>query len=161
MNRNPSLTNIESRVENIIVTPLDTYPSANGEVLKALEIANEEQFLVREAYFSSVSFGKYKGWKKHNVMTSNIVVPIGSITFFFVDKDREFREITIGRNNYCRITILPGIWMAFTGMDKGSNLLLNLANHLHSPDEFNQAKFNFSDIEGLRQGKQVYLETDR
>ena len=36
---------------------------------------------------------------------------------------------------YRRITIPPGIWMAFVGIDEGKSILLNVADIPHNPTE--------------------------
>jgi dTDP-4-dehydrorhamnose 3,5-epimerase len=69
------------------------------------------------------------------------VVPSGAVKFVLFD-DREnsdsrgqFFEITLSPENYFRLTIPPEIWMGFTGITSGLNLILNIANLEHDPDE--------------------------
>jgi dTDP-4-dehydrorhamnose 3,5-epimerase len=100
--------------------------------------ANFEKF--GEAYFSFVNFNSIKGWKKHKKMILNLVVPIGKVKFVFFD-DREtsstyhqFFEITLSQQNYKRLTVEPGIWMAFEGLEE-QNLVLNIANIEHTPSD--------------------------
>lgn len=54
---------------------------------------------------------------------------------------------------YRRITIPPGVWMAFIGIGQGKNVLLNVANIPHDPKEQvnipveeSDIKFNFNNI---------------
>ena len=51
-----------------------------------------------EAYFSCINSCAVKAWKKHTLMTLNLVVPIGKVKFVFHDKNNpdEFREEIIG-----------------------------------------------------------------
>jgi dTDP-4-dehydrorhamnose 3,5-epimerase len=84
-------------------------------------------------------------------MTLNFVVPIGIIRFVIFD-DREgsstknnFFDVTLSENNYQRITIPPGVWIAFRGVGSKYNLLLNLANLEHNPTEV-ERKENLSEI---------------
>jgi dTDP-4-dehydrorhamnose 3,5-epimerase len=94
-----------------------------------------------EAYFSSVANGAIKGWKLHKRMTLNLVVPLGAVRFVVFD-DREnsptrnkFYDVTLGPSNYQRLTIAPGLWLAFAGASSGLNLLLNIASIEHDPEE--------------------------
>ena len=68
-------------------------------------------------------------------MTLNIVVPVGNIEFVVYDeKTKEFFSTKLSHNNYQRLTIKAGLWMAFKGLDK-YNMLLNLASIEHDPNE--------------------------
>lgn len=144
------------KFEGIDVTPLKIISDTNGDVMHALK-ENEATFSkFGEAYFSSVKQNVVKGWKKHKIMISNIVVPVGEIRFVFYD-DRnhsktqgKFFEISLSKENYCRLTVQPGIWMAFQGIGKDLNLLLNISSITHDPLECenvpiksNKIKFNF------------------
>ena len=74
-------------------------------------------------------------------MTLNLVVPIGEIKFVIYDgregsKTRDdIFEIVLSPDDYKRLTIPPNLWMGFQGLGEGLNLLLNLANIEHDPDE--------------------------
>ena len=50
-------------------------------------------------------------------------------------KKAKFQEIIVSKENYCRLTIPPMIWMGFQGLDSDISLLLNIANIVHSPEE--------------------------
>jgi dTDP-4-dehydrorhamnose 3,5-epimerase len=94
-----------------------------------------------EAYFSTVNNGAVKGWKKHQRMILNLVVPLGTIRFVLYDgrpsskSFQSFQELTLSRENYQRLTVPPGIWMAFQGIGEGENMLLNIASIPHDPEE--------------------------
>lgn len=123
-------------LEKIKVTPLKRISVEGGDVLHALKY-NEISFNnFGEAYFSFVNIGAIKAWKKHNKMTLNLIVPIGNVKFVFVSEDLLYRkEIIIGNSNYSRITVPPGIWFGFQGLDERINLVLNIADILHEPNE--------------------------
>ena len=94
-----------------------------------------------EAYFSFVDYGAVKGWKKHREMYLNLLVPVGEIEFVIYD-DREksqtkggFYVATISKDNYQRLTVSPGLWVAFRGCKEGKNMLLNVASIEHDPCE--------------------------
>lgn len=128
-------------MEGITLTPLKLIPGANGKVMHALKSHEEDFHGFGEAYFSTVDFGVAKGWKKHTKMISNLVVPVGEILFVFYD-DREnsetlgqFFQVKLSLKNYCRLSVQPGIWMAFKGLGKDLNLLLNISSISHDPEE--------------------------
>ena len=104
-------------IDQIKISPLKQIPSVHGgDVLHALK-TNEESFQgFGEAYFSWIELGSIKAWKQHIRMTMNLLVPVGTVCFVFSDSDRKsFRELRIGSDFYCRITVPPKIWFGFKG----------------------------------------------
>jgi dTDP-4-dehydrorhamnose 3,5-epimerase len=128
-------------IEGIILTPLRIINVPGGDVYHGLKASDPEYVGFGEIYFSSVEMDAVKAWKKHKMMTMNLVVPTGRIAVVVLD-DREesstsgsFQQIILDRNNYCRITIPPDLWFGFKGLGKDLNLLMNLANIEHDPAE--------------------------
>ena len=128
-------------MEGIEITPLGVIKVENGDVLHGLKSIEKSFKVFGEAYFSTVDFKAVKGWKKHTKMVSNLIVPTGEVRFVFFD-DREdsatkgeFFAVNLSRDNYCRLTVQPGLWMAFQGIGKEINLLLNIASIVHDPKE--------------------------
>ncbi|MBM3417557.1 MAG: hypothetical protein FJY17_01375 [Bacteroidetes bacterium] len=74
-------------------------------------------------------------------MTLNLIVPAGSIQFVLFDDRPEsityktLQEIELSIDNYQRMTVPPGIWMAFKGTGENRNILLNIADIPHDPSE--------------------------
>lgn len=102
-----------------------------------------------EAYFSQIAQGEVKGWKMHNEMTLNLLVPIGEIEIVVCDGTKFF-SLVLSLKNYKRITIKPKLWFGFKGLEK-NNMLLNLASHHHDPEESKNVpianyKFKWSSI---------------
>jgi dTDP-4-dehydrorhamnose 3,5-epimerase len=123
-------------LDQIKVTPLKRIAVTGGDVLHALKFSDSDYQGFGEAYFSIVNVAVIKAWKKHNRMTLNLIVPIGNVKFVFVSEDLLYRkEIIIGNSNYSRITVPPGIWFGFQGLDEKINLVLNIADILHEPTE--------------------------
>ncbi|AIV04323.1 dTDP-4-dehydrorhamnose 3,5-epimerase family protein [Vibrio alginolyticus] len=130
-----------SDIEGVMITPLKVISVEKGEVLHGIKRSEDSFSGFGEAYFSRIQCDQIKGWKKHTKMTMNIVVPIGAIQFVIFD-DRstsatygKFFSITIDRENYCRLTVPQGVWMAFKGKSSGINMLMNFASIEHSPQE--------------------------
>jgi dTDP-4-dehydrorhamnose 3,5-epimerase len=139
---------MESIIEGIFLTDLKIIPGDNGRVLHGIK-ANEDTYRgFGEAYFSSIVNGKIKGWKKHLRMTLNLIVPTGAIRFVIFDDRPDsrtyklFNEFSLGPEiKYCRLTVSPGVWMAFQGLGGDLNLLLNIASIPHDPAEILQLPF--------------------
>jgi dTDP-4-dehydrorhamnose 3,5-epimerase len=89
-----------------------------------------------EAYFSWAVADAIKGWKRHRLMTMNLVVPVGQVKFVFcLDGVAKFRVEEIGADCYARLTVPPGIWFCFRGVAKPQSLVLNIASIPHDPNE--------------------------
>jgi len=125
----------------IEVTPLRRINTPGGDVLKVL-MKNENSFNdFGEAYISEVLPGIVKAWKLHYKMTLNLIVVKGKVKFVFCNDNNgkfEFREEEIGDHRYARITVKPGLWFGFKGIDKETSKILNIANILHDPKEVNR-----------------------
>ena len=126
-------------IEEIIVTPLSQIAVEGGDVLHAMKELDIGYSGFGEAYFSWISPGAIKAWKKHSRMVLNLIVPVGNVRFGFVDTRRSeksvIREFEIGENNYSRITVPTGIWFGFQGIDLKPSLVLNLSNIQHDRNE--------------------------
>jgi dTDP-4-dehydrorhamnose 3,5-epimerase len=117
----------------------------NGDILHALKLSDEDYYGFGEAYFSHIKHGSIKGWKRHNKVTLNLVVVLGSVKFIFYD-DREdsstfgmFEEFQLSPdNNYQRLTVSPGVWMSFMGISDEESIIMNIINDVHNPDEANR-----------------------
>lgn len=123
--------------QEICLTPLKQIPHPKGQIFHALK-ASEESFLqFGEAYFSFVHQNEIKGWKKHTEMRLNLIVPRGKVQFVCLDErdgEQKFTSYELGEENYHRLTVPPGIWMAFRGLDE-NNMVLNVASIEHDPKE--------------------------
>ena len=128
-------------IEGVEVTDLERFADERGEVRRVLRNSDACFRGFGEAYLSSVNRGMVKGWKKHTQMHSNLVIISGRIRWVLFD-DRptsstcgQFGEIIGTLSNYSRLTIPPGIWVAFQGLSDELNLLLNVASLVHDPTE--------------------------
>tara|TARA_B100000795_G_C22361251_1_gene272532 strand:- start:36 stop:467 length:432 start_codon:yes stop_codon:yes gene_type:complete len=122
-------------LDGVILTPLKKIGHPKGAVFHAMKSSDEGFSGFGEAYFSIVNKSEIKGWKKHTKMILNLVVPIGEIEFVIYDENtKEYFNIKLSQNNYQRLTLKAGIWMAFRGLSE-NNMLLNLSNIEHNPKE--------------------------
>lgn len=122
-------------MDGVIVTHLKQISHPKGDVYHAMKKSDDGFAGFGEAYFSTIKQNQIKGWKKHTVMTLNLVVPLGAIEFVIYDeKTKEFFNIVLSKENYQRLTVPPGLWMGFRGQGS-ENMLLNLASIEHDPNE--------------------------
>ena len=143
-------------IDGIILSSLNNIQVEKGNVLHAIKVSSDGFNGFGEAYFSIIDFGAVKGWKRHREMTLNLIVPVGIVKFVIYD-DREesptfdtFQEILLSReDNFKRLTVPPNLWVGFKGLSKDENIVLNIANIEHNPDEvdhklINEIKYNWS-----------------
>ena len=131
--------------------PLRKFANPKGDILHGMKRSDPGFLEFGEAYFSKVNPGAIKGWNRHKRMTLNLVVPLGKVLFVLYDDRVDsktngcFFHVEISQANYQRLTVPPGVWMAFRGMDKGISLVLNIADVEHDPGELE--KLDLAQIE--------------
>ena len=128
-------------IEGVILTPLKQIVNPKGDLYHALKKSDNGYKSFGEAYFSTVIKDEIKGWKKHTLMVLNLIVPIGAVEFIIYD-DRidsstknQFFSLILSQENYQRLTVPAGVWMAFRGIGEDLNMLLNIASIEHDPSE--------------------------
>ena len=132
-------------IEGVLVTALRRIEHPKGDVLHALKRSAPGYTGFGEAYFSSVRAGEIKGWKRHRRVTLNLVVPSGQIRFTLHDRrtgsatEGYSDAITLGAENYARLTVPPAVWVAFAGVHSPLSLLLNIVDEEHDPLEADNA----------------------
>jgi dTDP-4-dehydrorhamnose 3,5-epimerase len=123
-------------LDDIVVTPLERIPTSGGDVMHVMKSRDAGYAGFGEAYFSWITSGLIKAWKRHSTMAMNIVVPVGRVKFVFYMEDAEaFRIEEIGVDRYVRLSVPPGIWFGFQGLETSQSLVLNIASIPHDPNE--------------------------
>ena len=136
-------------MKGLIISELNQIYNPKGDILHALKKSDSSFNNFGEAYFSFVKYNQIKGWKKHTKMNMNLIVPVGEIKFVLYDdrdnkSEPKIKEVTIGQSNYKRLTIPPNIYFSFKGISKNINLILNIADMEHDPNE--SVNIDLSDI---------------
>lgn len=131
----------QTGIEGVLLTPLKKIFHPKGDILHGVKKSDRGFVGFGEAYFTKVKFGEIKGWNKHKRMTLNLCVPAGKVFFVLYD-DREKSKtrgsllpVEISVDDYQRLTVPPGVWLAFKGMSDDTNLILDVTNMEHDPDE--------------------------
>lgn len=130
-----------NRINGVYLTPLRIINHPKGDIFHVMKCSDNGFEGFGEVYCSKIKFQAVKAWKKHLRMTCNFVVITGSIKIIIFDDRIEssthgtFNEYILSKDNYYRLTVPPGLWYGFTGLKKTTNLLFNVANLTHDPQE--------------------------
>lgn len=120
-------------MDGVILTPLKKISHPNGDIFHAMKASDKNFLGFGETYFSSVKQNKIKGWKKHTKMTLNLIAAVGKI-HIVVHDNNSFFSVVLSKDNYQRLTVAPGLWVAFKGLTS-ENIILNVSNIEHDPNE--------------------------
>lgn len=131
-----------SVIAGVALHPLRQISVPKGDLWHAFKCTDDGFMGFGEAYFTQIQPHEVKGWKRHNRYTLNLVVAVGAVKFVIHDDRAEsptrgqFQEITLSPNgNYQRLTVAPGLWMAFAGADEQTSMLMDLIPEVHDPSE--------------------------
>ena len=124
------------------LTPLRRIANALGDIQHGMKAVDAGYAGFGEAYFTRVHPGAVKGWKRHSRMQLNLVVPCGAVRFYVRDDSGRRFSFLLGDEpgavpgtEYARLTVPPGWWVAFEGVGRELNQVLNLASIGHDPQE--------------------------
>lgn len=138
-----------SQIRGLLITELRQISDDRGSILHVLR-ADESKFTsFGECYLSEVLTGQVKAWKRHDLQTQELVVPVGRIQMVVFD-DREGCEtrgqvqvLEMGRPDaYYRLRIPPDLWYGFQCISDEPALLVNCADIPHDPAEAEQRPMN-------------------
>lgn len=138
-------------IEGVLLTPLKKIAHPKGDILHGMKKSDQGFVAFGEAYFTKVKFGETKGWNRHKRMTLNLIVPVGKVIFVIYDNREksktkgDFLSVEISVDAYQRLTVPPGVWLAFRGISDGINLILDVTDMEHDPYEVE--RLNLEQIE--------------
>ncbi|MGF1721722.1 dTDP-4-dehydrorhamnose 3,5-epimerase [Vibrio kyushuensis] len=131
------------------IVELKKIVNVKGDIYRALKSSEDSYHGFGEGYFTNIYSGEIKGWKKHNRMVLNLIVPVGLVRFHvYCEQTDETKHYDIGLDCYSRLTIQPGVWVAFEGLSNNTSLILNLASIEHDPDESENRELNAIKLKG-------------
>lgn len=141
-------------MKGVTLHPLKQITVPKGDVWHALKATDEGFAGFGEAYFTQIAQGETKGWKRHNRYVLNLVVVTGAVKFVIYD-DRadsatkgQFYTVTLSPDgNYQRLTVEPGLWMAFHGVANGHSMLMDIIPEPHNPEEASRRELNEIDYQ--------------
>ena len=123
-------------MDEVTLSPLRRIFHPKGDIHHVMKKTDQGYDGFGEAYLTSIFRDEIKGWKKHKFMTLNLTVILGTVLFYVYDEDKQHTYVyDIGQNNNQRLTIPCGYWVAFKGLTLKENVILNIANIEHDPNE--------------------------
>lgn len=128
-------------INGVKIIPLKRIMDERGLVLHM--IRNDAEYFTQfgEIYFSVIFPGAIKAWHLHKEMTLNYAVVAGNIKLVLYDARvdsptyKELQEIFAGQDNYCLISIPPGIVNGFKAIGNEKAIVANCTDIPHRPDE--------------------------
>ena len=135
-------------LSGMIKTDLNIISTDSGSVYHGLKITDKGFKKFGEVYFSSVKKDVIRAWKLHKEMTLNLFVPVGAVQFCFLDVREQSNtfnkgfKLILSQNPYFRLTVPSGIWFGFQGVSEGLNLICNIADLPHDPNEILRKEIN-------------------
>jgi len=139
-------------INGVQLIPQKIITNPNGDLFHIIKNTDIGFVNFGEAYISTVNFNSIKAWKRHHRMTANFVVPVGCIKIVIFDsRDTSptsgmINEFSLSLENYMRLTVPPGVFYGFKGIENGLNLLINIADIVHDPLEQETISIEKSEI---------------
>tara|TARA_A100001011_G_C14126767_1_gene763666 strand:- start:21 stop:458 length:438 start_codon:yes stop_codon:yes gene_type:complete len=140
---------VDKRIDRFTLSHLECIKNPKGDIYHGIKSSSSVYKNFGESYFSFIDKDVIKGWKKHTKVTLNICVPVGAIKFVIHSGNRinneivDADEIILSKSNYKLLTIPPGSWVAFKGLELNQNLLLNIIDYEHDPSESLNADLSY------------------
>jgi dTDP-4-dehydrorhamnose 3,5-epimerase len=134
-------------IHDVVLTPLKIIGDERGAVLHMLKHTDPMFKGFGEVYFSTIRFGQRKEWRRNQVATAQIAVPIGSVRLVLGDQRSESPtrdsvwEIDLGQHNYQLLTIPPMVWYALQNIGEVDALVANCSSTAHNPDAVERRDF--------------------
>ena len=131
-------------IDGVIIQELKQITDERGKVMHMLRCDSPLFEKFGEIYFSVVSPGSIKAWKRHKRMTQNFAVPIGTIKLVIYDsRDRttscgSIEVVEVGEEDYCLVKIPPLVWYGFQCTSSKQALVANCSDIPHAPNEAEQ-----------------------
>ena len=128
-------------INDVIITKLKKIPDERGTILHMLRNDSPHFDKFGEIYFSTAYPGVIKGWHEHTIQTQNYAVVTGMIKLVLIDNRKssstykKILEYFIGDDNYCLVTIPPGIVNGYKCISQQSCIVANCSTLPHESGE--------------------------
>jgi len=112
-------------------------PADGGGILKVIKKSSDHFQGFGELYFSQISFGAFRGWKKHQEMHSLLFVLRGVVSFHFFNEDGACYSLELKESilTHKALKIPPDTNFGYKSTSSDGAVLANFANIEHSTDE--------------------------
>ncbi len=128
-------------IKGVKVIPLRKIADERGAIYHMLRSDDKHFSKFGEIYFSKIYPGAIKAWHLHHRMTLNYAVVVGNIRLVLYDARKssetykELQEIFIGEDNYCLVSIPPGIVNGFKSVGNRMAIVANCSDIPHDEKE--------------------------
>jgi len=128
-------------IEGVKIISLKKIRDERGCVMHMVRNDSPNFVKFGEIYFSKVYPDAIKGWHLHHKMTLNYAVVVGNIKLVLYDRRKnsktykELQEIFIGEDNYCLVSIPPGVINGFKAVGNKMAIVANCADLPYDKDE--------------------------
>jgi dTDP-4-dehydrorhamnose 3,5-epimerase len=129
---------LAGQISGLEIKNLKRIPDERGTIYHCAK-ASELEFTIREVYFKKLFSGVVNGWHVHETMTLCYTTFFGMTKLVLVDlrKNSEtyqnMQELYCGEDNYCRVTIPPGVANASQCVSDGFSIFVNTPDKEHDP----------------------------
>lgn len=107
-----------------------------GKIMRIMRESDQHFKRFGEVYVTSIKANLFKGWKKHKLNTTNLVVLIGKVKIIIFDKNFEKEEFHILDCSSGKLIIIPpGHWFGMKNLSNEESLILNFSDYEHNPNE--------------------------
>jgi dTDP-4-dehydrorhamnose 3,5-epimerase len=137
---------------DVKLTHLQIVSSEHGAVLHMVKNIDSTFAGFGEIYFSTIAQGQRKDWRRHNIATAQLAVPIGRVRFALFDDRGDSHsngatwDVTLGRDHYFLLTIPPGVWFAIQNVGTSEALIANCSSMPHDPTSIDRRPLSTVDI---------------
>jgi dTDP-4-dehydrorhamnose 3,5-epimerase len=135
-------------IHDVLLTPLKIIGDDRGAVLHMLKHTDSVFRGFGEVYFSTISVGQRKEWRRNNVATAQIAVPVGSVRLVLGDQRSDSPtcdtvwEVDLNQQNYQLLTIPPLVWYALQNTGTVDALVANCSTTAHDPSAVERREFS-------------------
>lgn len=136
--------------QEVYLNKLKRIAVSQGDVYHGIKASDRSFKGFGELYFSRIESHRVKGWKRHKRLTLNLMVPVGEVRFVVFAHDSGtclpshlVSDCRLGADvNHQRLTVEPGMWVAFQGIGQGINVVANVIPEEHDPTETDNLDLN-------------------
>ena len=128
-------------IDGVNIVQLKRFQDDRGCIYHMLKSTDDHFEKFGEIYFSEVYPNVVKGWHVHTKMTLNYACIVGLIKLVLHDNREdsptygEIQEVYLGENNYCLVTVPPGVVNGFRAVGGKKAIVANCADLPHDPNE--------------------------
>tara|TARA_B100000963_G_C22608305_1_gene663662 strand:- start:393 stop:776 length:384 start_codon:yes stop_codon:yes gene_type:complete len=110
------------------------FKNKSGNLIKYISKKNIYFRKFGEVYFNHIKFKKTKGWIRHKKNNCLIQCVKGKVKFFFIDKDKNKKNLIISSSSGNVLLIPSKIWFSFKSILNDS-IIVNMIEEPHDDNE--------------------------